>query len=174
MHLLRLKEHSFKQLNLYYFRDVFLSLFVILNNAYVIMVAAIKTIDKNNSVIISYSSLQIRNVTAAQICNYISIKLGQYFHLHQILSPVVRALKRNNTKGFRILVVGRLTRRERAAHVLKQKGSIPLATKTRFVDYAAESKIMRFGAVGIKVWLFNKTSHPCFYTLRFFNNSLSS
>ena len=172
LNLLRIKEYSFKHLNLYFFRHIYNKRFFLFKSANAAIYTALKSFDKNDQIKISFLSLHQYGVTAAQICNYISIKLSQYFKLFEILTPVIRVLKRANTiKGFRILVVGRLTRRERAAHIIRHKGSIPLSTKTKNIDYAMDHKIMRFGVVGIKVWLHLRSLRPSVYQFQFINKS---
>lgn len=172
LNLLRIKEYSFKHINLYFFRHIYNKRFLIFNSANSAIYTALKSFDKNDQIKISFISLHRYNITAAQICNYISIKLSQYFKLFEILTPTIRLLKRANTiKGFRILIVGRLTRRERAAHIIRHKGSIPLSTKTKNIDYAMDHKIMRFGVVGIKVWLHLRSLRPSIYRFDFINKS---
>jgi ribosomal protein S3 len=108
------------------------------------------------------------------ITNYILVKLQQYFTIFDILRPIIQDLKRAPTlNGFRIVVAGRLTRKERAAYILRQHGSVTLGTKSRFIDYATDAKIMRFGVVGVKVWFHLRKFHPHSYNFRFiFKNKL--
>ena len=137
-------------------------------NASSIIYSGIRAFDKTNNIQILFSSMTIKKLSAAQVCNYITIKLGQYFKLYEILQPTIQSLKRTNAiKGFRILIVGRLTRKERAAHIIRKRGGIPLSSKKRNIDYAFDYKVMRFGVVGVKVWLYAKAVLPYYYTFKF-------
>jgi len=51
--------------------------------------------------------------------------------------------------------------------MVRQHGPVTLATKSRFIDYAADFKIMRFGVVGVKVWFYLTKSRPYFYIFTF-------
>ena len=168
---LRIKELSLKHLNLYFYRYLFKKRITVFTTAFQQITAVVKTIEPSSDHSISFSSLQTRNLRANHLVNYISVKLSQYFKLPEIMSPLYRLLRQKNLLGYRILVVGRLNRRERAAHIMRQRGSIPLSSKKIYVDYAQDFKIMRFGVVGIKVWLNHRTNtpHPMLYTLRFWN-----
>jgi len=136
-------------------------------NAYNYIQASISTFDYNDKLQLYISSLYVQNVTATHICNYIRIKLGQYYRIGEIQNPILRLLQKNQMKGFRIMVVGRLTRKERAAYQIRGRGSIPRARKTALIDYAADHKIMRFGTVGIKVWLYDRRKRPLLYNFKF-------
>ena len=167
--LLRIKEYSFNHLNMFFFKNIFKKRFRLYRCAFLLINASVQAIEKVKNNKISFSSYHTRNISAAHLCNYITIKLGQYFRINEILYPVIKLLKNTNgLEGFRILIVGRLNRRERAAHMIRSKGSIPLSTKNKFIDYAADFKIMRFGMVGIKIWIHRKMSRPYFYTFHFF------
>ena len=63
---------------------------------------------------------------------------------------------------------GRLTRKERAAYIIRSHRSVNLSTYSVKVDYAAGHKIMRFGDVGLKIFLVMRQPEvPVYYALRF-------
>ncbi len=172
INLLTIKEFSYKHLNIYFFKKIFRYRYLMFQNASSIIYSAIRAFDKTQNIKLSFSSAQIKKISAAQVCNYITIKLGQYFKLYEILQPTIRKLKHTNMiKGFRILIVGRLTRKERGAHIVKQHGSVPLSKKDKYIDYASDYKVMRFGVVGVKIWLYTKDISPYFYIFKFNINS---
>jgi len=164
---LRLIEYQNTRINFYFFRSIFHKRFIFFYNAYNYIRASISTIENNRHLSLSISSLQLRNVTAHHILNYIKIKLGQFFKINDIQSPILRELKKARLKGFRIIISGRLTRKERASFMIKGRGAVPKAKKKAFIDYAADYKVMRFGLVGIKIWLHSKTIKPVWYTFKF-------
>ena len=70
-------------------------------------------------------------------------------------------------KGFKIAVVGRLTRKERAAILIKKYGQFTRATKTKHIDYAQDTRILRFGMVGVKIWMLLTRENACMYYFSF-------
>ena len=169
--LLSIKELSMKYLNIIFFKKIFKLRYIIFQNASSSIYGAIFSLDQTKTIKLLFSSQHIHNLSASQICNYITIKLGQYLKIFEILQPVIRSLRNAQIiKGFRILIVGRLTRKERAAHIIRQHGRLPLASKKIEIDYASDSKTMRFGAVGVKIWLYTKNITPYSYTISFTYN----
>jgi len=163
-----IKEFSFKHLNFHYFRKIFHERYLIFQGASIAIQSSIKSFDKNEYIKISFFGMHVRNISASFITNYIIIKLGQYFTIRDILHPVLRRLKNTSyIKGFKIIVAGRITRKERAAYLVRHFGDVTLGTKSCNIDYAADFKIMRFGVVGIKVWFHLTTIRPYYYVFRF-------
>jgi len=168
LNLLFIKEFSYRHFNVYYFEYIFKERFLIFQGASLAIASSIKAFDKNDNVVVSFNGLHVRNTSALMITNYILVKLDQYFTIFDILRPILRELKQSNTlNGFRIVVAGRLTRKERAAYILRQHGRVTLGTKSKFIDYATDAKIMRFGVVGVKVWFHLRKSYPHSYNFRF-------
>jgi len=163
-----LREISFKHLNFYYFKKIFCERYIIFQSASSAIYSSVKSFDKNEKIRISFFGMHVRNISASFITNYIIIKLGQYFTIHDIVRPFLSRLKNTSyIQGFRIIVAGRLTRKERAAYIVRSAGDVTLGTKSCYIDYAADFKIMRFGVVGVKVW-FNLTRiRPYYYVFRF-------
>jgi hypothetical protein len=174
LNTLIIREFSFKHLNLFYFKEIFLERFLIFQGASSAIYSSLKSFDKNDRIQLSFLGMHVRNITASFITNYIIIKLGQYFSIHDIIRPFLPRLK--NTAyilGFRIIVAGRLTRRERAAYIVRSSGDVTLGTKSCHIDYAADFKIMRFGVVGVKVWFHLAAIRPYYYMFNFSFNQLA-
>jgi len=111
-----------------------------------------------------FYGLYNRNICAQFLVNYIIIKLGQYFTIHPVINPLIRRLQRlEYIDGFRFIISGRLTRRQRAAYIVRAHSAMPLAKHDAMVDYAFDYKIMKFGVVGIKVLLLVSKSRPPAY-----------
>jgi ribosomal protein S3 len=128
----------------------------------------------DNQLIVKYFALNNRNISAQFLVNYIIIRLGQYVPLNTILNPVIRQYKKLTLiTGFKIVISGRLTRKERAAYIVKSGKSMPLATINSKIDYAYDFKIMRFGVVGVKVLLLSSDDTPYHYFFEF-KNKLNS
>lgn len=163
-----IREFSFKHLNFYFFKEIFFGRFILFQGAGSAIYSSLKEFDKNENIFINFFGMHTRNISASFITNFIIIKLGQYFTIHQILGPFLRKLRNTGyIKGFRIIVAGRLTRKERAAYIVRTAGDITLGTKSCYIDYAADFKIMRFGVVGVKVWFYLKGIRPYYYVFKY-------
>jgi hypothetical protein len=127
-------------------------------------------ITNDRQLIIKFFALHNRNLSAQFLVNYICLKLGQYFDLNSIIKPIIRRFKRQDSiNGFRFIISGRLTRKERAAYIVKSHKAMPLSSAAIKIDYACDFKIMRFGVVGIKVYLLAKEDIPYYYYFEFKN-----
>ena len=54
-------------------------------------------------------------------------------------------------KGFKMLVCGRFSRKQRASRVCLVKGSVPLGTKMAIIDYGFSTVVLRNSIVSIKI-----------------------
>jgi len=106
--------------------------------------------------------------------NTLIIQLGDYVDYKIILKNISQNLEKlPHIQGFRIILSGRLTRKERAAYIIKNHKSIPSSSCEVPIDFAAGFKIMKFGCVGIKVYLRpNKTITPPYWYYYHFQNNL--
>lgn len=125
-------------------------------------------IPTDHRLIVRYYVMNNLNLNASYLLNYFIVKLGQYFKLSDIMIPIVQRLKRlNDLDGFRLIFSGRLTRKERAAYIVKSHKSMPLSTYKARVDYASDFKILKFGVVGIKIYLLFSAFPPYYYFYEF-------
>jgi hypothetical protein len=121
-------------------------------------------IRRDHLIITRFYGLYNRNICAQFLVNYIIVKLSQYFTIHPVINPIIRRLERlEYIDGFRFIISGRLTRRQRAAYIVRAHSAMPLAKHDALVDYAFDYKIMKFGVVGIKVLLLISKSRPPAY-----------
>lgn len=127
-------------------------------------------IQYNTKLTLNFFALNNKNVNANFLVSYIMIKLSQYFTINAILNPIIRKYKRTGfIHGFRFLITGRLTRKERATHLMKSYKAMPYASPSIKIDHASDFKIMRFGVVGIKISLLAVSRTPYHYFFQFKN-----
>jgi ribosomal protein S3 len=120
---------------------------------------SVTEITKINKLMFSVTSQNKYKFGSSLVLNYILIKLGQYFNINEIVNPLSYFIKHLTCiAGYKILIRGRLTRKERAAVMIRSGKKMPLSTISANVDYSQGSKIMKFGMVGIKVYLLLKPS----------------
>jgi hypothetical protein len=171
---LLLRELGYKHYYVYYFPKIMNGRFLLFRTAYSAIAATISTFDAIEGISCNFVGMHTKNTNAYLIANYICHKLGQYFYIKQILSPVMRDLKRQKfLKGFKIIVAGRLTRKERAAFLVRKRGSVTLSKNSAFIEQATQAKNLRFGMVGVKVWLMRKSDTYKPYYYNFFLTSIS-
>jgi hypothetical protein len=129
--------------------------------------------------VIRFYLLNNKNLSINLIMNYILIKLGQYFYINNIVYPLKRRLERQpGVDAFRMIITGRLTRKERAFYkIISFRGkSLPLSTyhtNGSRIFAVQDFKIMRFGCVGIKLILklSVRALRPYTYSISFTNKS---
>ncbi len=168
LNLLNLKAVSYKHLDMYAFERFYETRYYMFQVASNAIRMSIEEIDKNTNVKISFLGLSMFNVTASHVTNYILFKLRNFFSINQIVKPLLREFQRKNiVKSYRIMVVGRLTRKQRAWHLIRQNQGVTLGSKKLIMDYSQDTVALRFGAVGVKVWLVYYDKNPYFYKLNF-------
>jgi hypothetical protein len=117
----------------------------------------------------SIYGMHMKNLNAQFLLNFILFRLGQYIPINPILNEINFRLRRNKQEinGFKILVSGRLTRKERASVILRSKGILEISKKDARIEYASGFKILKFGLAGVKVWVDRKRRLPLFYNYKF-------
>jgi hypothetical protein len=170
LNLLLVKEIEFKQKKLYIYDKILKVRFLFFNALGATIAASIKAFENTSKILVSFRGLHARNTTAHGIINYLILKLSQYFTIQETLRPIILDLRSTRpVDAFRIIAAGRTTRKERAAYLIKQRGNITLGTKDTFIDFAQGVKILRFGLVGLQVYLnINLKKHkPVHYVFNF-------
>ena len=83
------------------------------------------------------------SVTASSLVDYVSHILRRSGHMWKINKLLYRILKvfnvfrvRYGWRGFKFLLAGRFTRRDRATFIWRTKYAVPLSTKLAAIDYA--------------------------------------
>lgn len=150
-----------------FFSFIFKRRFLFFKGANSAILVGIKSFDLSDQILINFYGMHSNNYNASLICNYIKIKLSQYFTIQDVFFKLLKHI--SSLKGFKISIVGRLNRRERASIIIKRKKITTLACKSQDIDYAMDSLIMKFGIVGIKIWLVHLKSKPFFYHIKFHN-----
>ena len=145
---------SFSFFNFLNFKKNFFSRFVFFKGVSKTVYRSIIDLTNNNKMNFSVVGQNKFRFNSSLVLNYILIKLSQYFTIHEIVNPLSYYIKGlTSIAGYKILITGRLTRKERAAVMIRSGKRMPLSTIKANIDYSAGFKIMKFGLVGIKVYL---------------------
>ncbi|HEU4677831.1 MAG TPA: 30S ribosomal protein S3, partial [Candidatus Paceibacterota bacterium] len=65
-----------------------------------------------------------------------------------------KVMANRDVKGVRIISSGRLGGAEMARKEETKKGRIPLQTLRADIDFARETAVLPYGAIGVKVWIY--------------------
>lgn len=109
-------------------------------------------------------------LSANFLSRFLARRLSYGFELNRVLKPLVINLKKlvdsrsSKVVGFRISCRGRFNKAQMASYTWEKYGPVPLNNFSCSVDYSFSKVIMKYGACGIKVWIF--TSHPAFRNYR--------
>ena len=118
--------------------------------------------------LLRYLAMTPKNITAEFLSNYFCCKFFQYFTLGEIIYPIMKLLKAASyIVGFRIVVSGRLTQKERAVYGVKTYKRTSRTYLQNNIDYASGFRIMRFGMVVFKIYLLHTHYNPYFYMFKF-------
>ena len=168
--LLHFANYSLKVNSLKFFSMLFIHRYFLFKSFSSTLNDSVKSmIPSINKVKTSFNAMREKQVRSSLLTNLIIVKLEQYYTINSIVFPIAKWLKRHkNVLGFRIIVSGRLTRRERASHIIQSYKKMPLSSYKHTVDYHQDIKIMKFGMVGIKIYLFVKhRGRSNYYWLKF-------
>ncbi len=67
---------------------------------------------------------------------------------------IEKVMANRDVKGVRIISAGRLGGAEMARKEEMKKGRIPLQTLRADIDFARETAVLPYGAIGVKVWIY--------------------
>jgi len=67
---------------------------------------------------------------------------------------IEKVMANRDVKGVRIIASGRLGGAEMARKEEMKKGRIPLQTLRADIDFARETAVLPYGAIGVKVWIY--------------------
>jgi hypothetical protein len=94
-------------------------------------------------------------MNAKTVFRFIFKQLTALRPINKIVYIVLLELRRTKLfAGFKILLRGRFTRRERAFSKVWISGQIPTSTITKKLDYYANTFISKFGVGSIRIWLY--------------------
>jgi hypothetical protein len=139
----------FKYLGVYWFINnyFFVSKFSLLNLYYY---------EKNSNINYNMIKLSCLNLNRYIKYNYWIYNYHELneFNLNNLKSRIKIHTRKNNIKGYKMHLVGRFRRKQRAASYWFSKGKVPLNTITSLIDYAYFTLPLKNSAITVKVWLY--------------------
>lgn len=109
-------------------------------------------IDRN----VSLNIVEIKNPdgNAKLIAESVSEQLKKRAGFRRVMKQRIDAAMAAGAKGVKVMMSGRLGGAEMARREMQIRGSIPLHTLQANVDYGTATCRTKYGAIGIKVWLY--------------------
>ena len=109
----------------------------------------------NRQVSIKIVEINIGNLTASFIADFIVNKLEDRVAFRRAIREALQIAQKGKVKGIKIQVSGRLNGAEIARSEWVREGRVPLQTLDANIDYATKEANTIYGVLGIKVWLFS-------------------
>jgi len=110
----------------------------------------------NRQVSIKIVEINIGNLTASFIADFIVNKLEDRVAFRRAIREALQIAQKGKVKGIKIQVSGRLNGAEIARSEWVREGRVPLQTLEANIDYATKEANTIYGVLGIKVWLFSQ------------------
>ncbi|MCK5415950.1 30S ribosomal protein S3 [Candidatus Parcubacteria bacterium] len=95
------------------------------------------------------------NLSAQIIVQSMILDIEKRMPFKRVMKQVVNRTERAGGLGIKIVVAGRLNGAEIARSEMLVSGKIPLSTLRADIDYARGMASTIYGAIGIKVWIYN-------------------
>ena len=109
-------------------------------------------IDRNVS--LNIQEIKAPDGNAKLIAESVSEQLKKRAGFRRVMKMRIDSAMAAGAKGVKIMLSGRLGGAEMARREMQLRGSIPLHTLQAHVDYGTATCRTKYGAIGIKVWLY--------------------
>lgn len=97
---------------------------------------------------------------AQLVAEHIAMQLEQRVSFRRAMKKTISSAIRMGVKGIRVKCGGRLGGSEMARVEQYREGRVPLHTLRADIDYATSTARTTFGAIGVKVWIYNGDIFP--------------
>ena len=103
---------------------------------------------------LNINEIKVPDGNAKLIAEAVSEQLKKRTGFRRVMKQRVDAAMAAGARGVKIMMSGRLGGAEMARREMQLRGSIPLHTLQANVDYGTATCRTKYGAIGIKVWLY--------------------
>ena len=110
--------------------------------------------NQDENVRIEVSEVKRPELDAELIAQNIIGKIEQKISYKRAIKQAIGRAMRAGAKGIKIQVSGRLDGAEIARTEWYRDGRVPLQTINADIDYASEPALIKFGRIGVKVWVY--------------------
>ena len=109
----------------------------------------------NKKVQVKLQEVKNPNKDGQLVAESIATAIEKRVAYKRAVSQAIQRAEKSGVKGIKIAVSGRLNGAEIARSEWTLSGRVPLHTLRADVDYATATAFTTYGALGIKVWIFN-------------------
>jgi small subunit ribosomal protein S3 len=113
-----------------------------------------KFLPKNRQLIINVLEVEKVDLNATLLAYSVAEQLEKRIAFRRAIRDALQKAQKQNVKGIKIQVSGRLNGAEIARSEWIREGRVPLQTLSADIDYATTEANTIYGVLGIKVWLF--------------------
>jgi len=114
----------------------------------------------NKSVYLNIVEVKKPEKNAQLVAEHIAMQLEQRVSFRRAMKKTIQSATRMGVKGIRVKCGGRLGGAEMARVEQYREGRVPLHTLRADIDYATSTARTTFGAIGVKVWIYNGDIWP--------------
>ena len=100
------------------------------------------------------------DLDAQLVAEHIAKQLEQRVSFRRAMKKTISSAMRMGVKGIRVKCGGRLGGAEMARVEQYREGRVPLHTLRADIDYSTATARTTFGAIGVKVWIYNGDIYP--------------
>jgi len=101
---------------------------------------------------IFFCNLSSSNLTARSLATFAIRRLGSKNPLNDIFRPLLRGFQ-SITDGFRVVCVGRYTKRQRASFRMYRAGRTPHSSFATPIDFYFRDIPLKYGVGSMKIWI---------------------
>ena len=113
-----------------------------------------KILPSNRQLTINIFEVEQVDLNASLLADLVSEQLEKRIAFRRAIREALKRAQKQNVKGIKIQVSGRLNGAEIARSEWIREGRVPLQTLRADIDYATKEANTIYGVLGIKVWVF--------------------
>lgn len=113
-----------------------------------------KMLPKNRQLTINILEVENADLNATLLAHLVAEQLEKRIAFRRAIREALQRAQKQNVKGIKIQVSGRLNGAEIARSEWIREGRVPLQTLSADIDYATTEANTIYGVLGIKVWVF--------------------
>jgi small subunit ribosomal protein S3 len=114
----------------------------------------------NKGVYLNIIEVKKPEKNAQLVAEHIALQLEQRVSFRRAMKKTISSAIRMGVKGIRVKCGGRLGGAEMARVEQYREGRVPLHTLRADIDYSTATARTTFGAIGVKVWIYNGDIYP--------------
>ena len=113
-----------------------------------------KVLPENRQLTINIFEVEKVDLNASLLADLVAEQLEKRIAFRRAIRDTLQRAQKQNVKGIKIQISGRLNGAEIARSEWIREGRVPLQTLRADIDYATQEANTIYGVLGIKVWLF--------------------